>query len=566
MRTCDFLVIGSGIAGLSFALEAAKHGSVLVVTKRNREESNTKYAQGGIAAVLDADDSFDAHVKDTIVAGGGLNHSRAVELCVREAPERIRALQSWGAEFDLAQGHSHADESTPRLSKAAKAERAKSSPPPKADGSPPDLDLHLEGGHSARRIVHKADMTGREIERALVEAVREAKNIEVLDEHMAIDLITLAKFGGPEVCAGAYVLDVERGKVETVLARATILATGGAGKVYLYTTNPDVATGYGIAMAYRAGAEVANMEFYQFHPTCLFNPQAKNFLITEAMRGEGAILRRTDGTPFMKEFDPRAELAPRDIVDRAIDHEMKRSGAEHVLLDITHRDASFVKEHFPGIFGECMRYGIDITREPIPVVPAAHYLCGGITTDLEGRTTIPGLWAIGECAHTGLHGANRLASNSLLEGLVFAHRSAVALAEIERGKPWPDVPEWDVGEAVPSDEMVVITQNWDELRRLMWNYVGIVRSDKRLRRAARRIALLQEEIAEYYWKYFVTRDLLELRNIATVAQLVVECAAARRESRGLHFTIDHTGTDPKMARDTVVKRGVPAHFVPSQAR
>ncbi|HVJ90577.1 MAG TPA: L-aspartate oxidase, partial [Labilithrix sp.] len=426
------------------------------------------------------------------------------------------------------------------------------------------LDLHLEGGHSARRIVHAGDMTGREVERALVDAIAAKKNIRVLEEHMAVDLITLAKYGGPEVCAGAYVLDVDRGKVETVLARSTVLATGGAGKVYLYTTNPDVATGDGIAMAFRAGAEVANMEFYQFHPTCLFHPQAKDFLISEALRGEGAILRRLDGTPFMREYDPRLELAPRDIVARAIDHEMKRSGAEHVLLDITHKDPTFIKEHFPGIYAQCMRYGIDITREPIPVVPAAHYLCGGISTDLDGRTTIPGLWAIGECAHTGLHGANRLASNSLLEGMVFAHRAAVAQAAVDRSKPWPHVPDWDVGEAVPSDEAVVITQNWDELRRLMWNYVGIVRSDKRLRRAARRIALLKEEIAEYYWKYFVTRDLLELRNIATVAQLIVECASARRESRGLHFTIDYPETDLKMARDMVIKRGVPAHVGPPQ--
>ena len=554
MLTCDFLVIGSGIAGLSFALEAAEHGEVIVVTKRAREESNTKYAQGGIAAVLDKDDTFEKHVQDTLVAGAGMSHPRAVELCVREAPERIRMLQQFGARFDRAQGEGHADESSPTLPRPTGDEGAAN-----AEG----LDLHLEGGHSARRIVHTGDMTGREVERALVEAVTNAKNIRVLDEHMAIDLITLAKYGGPEVCAGAYVFDVEEGKVEKVLARATVLASGGAGKVYLYTTNPDVATGDGVAMAFRAGAEVANMEFYQFHPTCLFHPQAKNFLISEALRGEGAILRRLDGTPFMKEYDARAELAPRDIVARAIDHEMKRSGAEHVLLDITHKDAQFVKEHFPGIYAQCMGYGIDITRQPIPVVPAAHYLCGGITTDLDGRTTIPGLWAIGECAHTGLHGANRLASNSLLEGMVFAHRAALAMAEIDRSKPWPDVPDWDVGEAVPSDEAVVITQNWDELRRLMWNYVGIVRSDKRLKRAARRIALLQEEIAEYYWKYFLTRDLLELRNIATVAQLVVECAGARRESRGLHFTIDHVETDPKMARDMVVKRGVPAHLVPA---
>lgn len=558
MLTCDFLVIGSGIAGLSFALEASESGGdVIVVTKRSREESNTNYAQGGIAAVLDKDDSFEKHVADTLVAGAGMSHLRAVELCVREAPERIRMLQRFGARFDLAQGTAHADESSPDDGSATPA----TAPRTKAG----NLDLHLEGGHSARRIVHTGDMTGREVERALVDAIGRAKNVRVLDEHMAIDLITLAKYGGPEVCAGAYVFDVERGKVEKVLARATVLATGGAGKVYLYTTNPDVATGDGLAMAFRAGAEVRNMEFYQFHPTCLFHPQAKNFLISEALRGEGAILRRLDGTPFMKEYDARAELAPRDIVARAIDHEMKRSGAEHVLLDITHKEPRFVKEHFPGIYAQCMGYGIDITRAPIPVVPAAHYLCGGITTDLDGRTTIPGLWAIGECAHTGLHGANRLASNSLLEGMVFAHRAALALAGIDRSKPWPEVPDWDVGEAVPSDEAVVITQNWDELRRLMWNYVGIVRSDKRLKRAARRIALLQDEIAEYYWKYFLTRDLLELRNIATVAQLVVDCAAARRESRGLHFTIDHLETDPKMARDMVMKRGVPAHLVPSSS-
>lgn len=538
--TCDFLVIGSGVAGLTFALEAAERGEVIIVTKRSRSESNTNYAQGGIAAVFDETDSFEAHVNDTIVAGAGLNHRRAVELTVKDAPERIQALRSAGAQFDLSATSGHADESSPMLPKHG-------------------LDLHLEGGHSARRIVHAGDMTGREVERTLVEAIAKHPSIHVLEEHMAVDLITLAKYGGPETCAGAYVLDVEQGRVVTVLARSTILATGGAGKVYLYTTNPDVATGDGIAMAFRAGAEVANMEFYQFHPTCLFHTKAKDFLISEALRGEGAVLRRLDGTPFMKEYDPRLELAPRDVVARAIDHEMKRSGAEHVLLDITHKDAHFIKEHFPGIYAQCMSYGIDITREPIPVVPAAHYLCGGISTDLDGRTTIPGLWAIGECAHTGLHGANRLASNSLLEGMVFGHRAALA-QQIDRTTEWPDVPDWDPGEAVPSDEAVVITQNWDELRRLMWNYVGIVRSDKRLKRAARRIGLLQEEIAEYYWKYFVTRDLLELRNIATVAQLVVECATVRHESRGLHYTLDWPETDTKLARDTVVKRGVPAHL------
>ncbi|MGH7272191.1 MAG: L-aspartate oxidase, partial [Polyangiaceae bacterium] len=382
-----------------------------------------------------------------------------------------------------------------------------------------------------------------------------------LEGHTAVDLITLAKYGGPEVCAGAFVLDEASGKVNTVLARAVVLATGGAGKVYLYTTNPDVATGDGVAMAYRAGAEIANMEFYQFHPTSLYHPQARRFLISEALRGDGAVLRRIDGTAFMKEHDARGDLAPRDVVARAIDFEMKRSGAEHVWLDITDKKPSWIKERFPNIVVECARWGFDITTQPIPVVPAAHFMCGGITTNLEGRTTIPGLWAIGESACTGLHGANRLASNSLLEGLVFGHRAAQALANtLDRSGPWPEVPEWEVGGAVPSEEAVIITHNWDELRRLMWNYVGIVRSDARLKRAARRIDLLNEEIIAYYWKYFVTRDLLELRNIATIAQLIVECAANRSESRGLHFTMDHPLADAKLARDTVVKRGVPAHL------
>lgn len=528
----DYLVIGSGVAGLSFALEAAAHGDVLVVTKRSADESNTKYAQGGIAAVLSAADSFEAHTIDTISAGAGLSHERAVEVSVKEGPARIKMLRDLGARFDQVAG--------------AKVD---------------DLDLHLEGGHSARRVAHSADMTGREVERALLDAVARSPRVRILELHTVVDLITLAKYGGPEVCAGAYVLDESSGKVTTILARAVVLAAGGAGKVYLYTTNPDVATGDGVAMAYRAGAEIANMEFYQFHPTCLYHPRARRFLITEAMRGEGAVLRLGDGSPFMNRHDSRGDLAPRDVVARAIDFEMKKSGADHVLLDITEKSPEFVKDRFPNIYNECLRWGIDITREPIPVIPAAHFMCGGVTTDLEGRTTIPGLWAIGECACTGLHGANRLASNSLLEGLVFAHRAAVALGRsLERGRPWPEVPDWEVGGAVPSAEAVVIAHNWDELRRLMWNYVGIVRSSSRLRRAARRIALLQEEIAEYYWKYFVTRDLLELRNIATVAQLIVECAAGRRESRGLHYTNDFPSIDPRFARDTVIKRGVPAHL------
>jgi len=529
--TTDFLVLGSGIAGLTFALAAAEHGQVLVVTKRTIEESNTRWAQGGISAVFAPEDSIDSHVADTLVAGGGLCHEVVVRICAEEGPARVRELIERGARFDR-----------------------------DADG---DLSLTREGGHSARRVVHATDATGAELERALVERVRAHRNIRVLEHHTAIDLIVLSRFGGPEVCAGAYVLDERAGEVLTVLGRATVLATGGAGKVYLYTTNPDVATGDGVAMAHRAGAEIGNMEFYQFHPTCLFHPQAKNFLITEALRGEGAILRLADGTPFMERHDPRKELAPRDIVARAIDFEIKRSGSEFVLLDISHKPASFVLQHFPTIHAQCLRFGIDITTQAIPVVPAAHYMCGGVSTDLHGRTTVPGLWAIGEVAFTGLHGANRLASNSLLEGLVFGHRAAQRIIAQLGDLPAahvPDVPDWQIGDAAPSDEAVVITHNWDELRRTMWNYVGIVRSTARLRRAARRIALLQEEIREYYWKHLVTRDLLELRNIATVAQLIVESASARHESRGLHSTIDYPATRPELAVDTLARRGVPAYL------
>ncbi|MGH7281688.1 MAG: L-aspartate oxidase, partial [Polyangiaceae bacterium] len=448
---CDFLVMGSGVAGLSFAREAAKLGEVIVVTKRERDESNTKYAQGGIAAVLDSGDSFAAHIADTMKAGAGLNHQKVVELCVKDGPARIQMLRDIGAHFDLALD--------PEAANTAEKQA--------------DLDLHLEGGHSARRVAHAADMTGREVERALLDACAAEPKLRILEEHMGVELIMLSKYGGPEECAGAYVLDVRAGKVVTVLARNTILATGGAGKVYVYTTNPDVATGDGIALAYRAGAEVANMEFYQFHPTALYHPQAKRFLISEALRGEGAILRNTGGHAFMKEHHPLAELAPRDVVARAIDSEMKKSGADHVLLDITDKKPAFVRERFPNIYAECLNYGIDITTQPIPVVPAAHFCCGGVSTDLDGRTTIPGLWAIGECAHTGLHGANRLASNSLLEGLVFGHRAALALAGTEKTRAKLDVPDWDVGEAGTPDEAVIISQNWEELRRLMWNYVGI---------------------------------------------------------------------------------------------
>ena len=533
---CTVLVLGSGVAGLSLALEASSFADdVLVVTKRDLEESNTRYAQGGIAAVLDGADSFEAHVADTLEAGAGLNHRRAVEICVEEGPERIAWLQSLGTRFDPSR-ELH----------------------PEAGGS--TLDLHLEGGHSARRIAHAADMTGREIERALADAVAARPNIRTLPHHTAVDLIMHSKFGGPDECVGAYVLDEVKGEVITVLARAVVLATGGAGKVYLYTTNPDVTTGDGIAMAYRAGAEIANMEFTQFHPTCLYHPAARTFLISEALRGEGAVLKRPDGSRFMAEHDARLELAPRDVVARAIDFEMKKTGADCMYLDISARGRDFIDEHFPGISSAVRGFGFDLATGPVPIVPAAHYLCGGISTDLKGRTSIPGLFAIGECAHTGLHGANRLASNSLLEGLVLAHRACSALRDLPKATDvWPAISEWDSSQAQTSDEAVIVTQNWSELRELMWNYVGIVRSDKRLRRAARRIALLQEEIVEYYWNYFITRDLLELRNIATVAELIVECASVRKESRGLHFTVDHQGL-ADVPRDSVKKRGVPAYL------
>jgi L-aspartate oxidase len=531
MTMIDYLVLGSGIAGLSFALRAASHGQVMLVTKRTGHDAATGWAQGGVAAVLSEGDSFEQHATDTHDAGAGLCHERVVDLCVRSAPAAIEWLNEIGAKFSR----------TPAGS----------------------LDLGREGGHSARRVVHAGDLTGQEIQRALLQAVREHPNISLREWHMGVDLITVSQFGGPDRCVGAYIFDELQGRIETVTARATVLATGGAGKVYLYTTNPDVATGDGVAMAYRAGAWLGNMEFFQFHPTCLFHPRAKSFLISEALRGEGARLCLPNGQPFMLEHHALGDLAPRDVVARAIDYEMKRSGSEHVLLDITSKPPAFVRERFPGIYERCKSFGIDITQEPIPVVPAAHYMCGGVTSDLDGRSSIPGLWVLGETAFTGLHGANRLASNSLLEGLVFAHRAADALgAQIAglRQQPVPTVPDWEIGSAVASDEAVVVSHNWDELRRTMWNYVGIVRSNSRLERAARRIALLEDEIHDYYWKHLVTRDLLELRNIAAVAELVISCASARKESRGLHFTIDYPETSERYARDVAVKRGVSPHL------
>ena len=524
---CDYLVLGSGVAGLSFALEAARDGRVTMVTKRSRSDSATNWAQGGIAAVLDPADSFEAHVKDTMGTGGGLAHREVVEMVVRDGPTRIRELMDLGAQFSRNEDDQ-------------------------------ELDLTREGGHSARRVVHAGDITGEEVQRVLVDAAAASPNIDIIENHMAVDLVETSKFGGAIRVVGAYVLDETTGEVHTYLARATVLATGGAGKVYLYTSNPDVATGDGVAMAYRAGAEISNMEFFQFHPTCLYHPEAKSFLISEALRGEGGILRLRDGEAFMERHHEMKDLAPRDVIARAIDYEMKRRGDDCVYLDMTHEPASYLVERFPNIRARCLDFGIDMTETPIPVVPAAHYMCGGVTVDERGSTTLDGLWAVGEVTCTGLHGANRLASNSLLEGLVYGHRTALAARRASASAPSTtslDVPDWDVGEAVPSDEAVVVSQNWDEIRRFMWNYVGIVRTDRRLRRASRRIGLLQEEIREYYWAHLVNRDMLELRNIADVAELIIRCASSRKESRGLHYNLDYPHAGDEWEGDTRVSKG-----------
>jgi L-aspartate oxidase len=523
----DVLVIGSGIAGLVAALRCARAGRVVLVTKDRLPESSSQYAQGGIASVWSPEDSFESHVEDTLAAGAGLCHREVVETVVREGPDRVRDLIALGTNFDV-----------------------------RGDPEDPQYDLGQEGGHSHRRILHALDATGREIIRALTEAVRAVPAVTIYENHLAIDLL-LDRNRTPPPCWGAYVLDRTTQQVRRFVARATFLCTGGAGKVYLYTSNPDVATGDGVALAYRAGAPIANMEFFQFHPTCLYHPQAKSFLLTEALRGEGAILRRPDGEPFMHRYDPRAELAPRDVVARAIDNEMKVHGFDCVYLDISHRDPDWIRRRFPTVTRRCLEFGFDLTRGPVPVVPAAHYSCGGIVTDLHGATALPRLYACGEVACTGLHGANRLASNSLLEALVFAHRAAehaVAALAADGSQP-PRLRAWDPGSATDSDESVVVSHNWDEIRRFMWNYVGIVRSDRRLARARQRIQLLREEIRQYYWHVLMTSDLAELRNIAAVAELIIECASSRRESRGLHYTIDHPATDPAWAHDTVVRRG-----------
>jgi L-aspartate oxidase len=534
VKEYDFVVIGSGLAGLSFALKVAKHGSVAVITKRKGADTNTAWAQGGIACVTSGEDSFELHVRDTLEAGAGLCDEAVVRTIVTEGPDRIRELADLGLRFDEREVSGHRE-----------------------------FDLGKEGGHSKRRVLHVRDVTGKEIEETLLRELGQSRGggIDLLENHMAVDLITAAKLGfaTEDRCLGVYVLDEKTGEVETIRSDRIVLATGGCGKVYLYTTNPDIATGDGVAMAWRAGVEIANMEFIQFHPTCLFHAQAKSFLISEAVRGEGGILRNNRGEDFMKRYDPRGSLAPRDIVARAIDAEIKRSGAKCVFLDITHKSPEFIRERFPHIYETCLRFGIDMSKQPIPVVPAAHYQCGGIKTDVNGATSLPGLYAVGEVACTGLHGANRLASNSLLEGLVVAHRAAAAAGGGQRPShlAWKvSLPEWQSGNVQDVDELVVIYHNWDEIRRLMWDYVGIVRTDKRLRRASARLRNLQREIREFYWNFKVSVDLLELRNLATVAALIVDSALNRQESRGLHYTLDYPEVkDRQFKHETVLSLG-----------
>src|SRR5215472_15460740 len=530
MKEYDFAIIGSGIAGLSFALKAARHGSVAVITKRKGADTNTAWAQGGIACVTSDEDSFQLHLRDTLEAGAGLCDEAVVRTIVTEGPERIRELADLGVQFDEREASGHRE-----------------------------LDLGKEGGHSKRRVLHVRDATGKEIEETLLRQLARQSNTELLENHMAVDLITAAKLGFAieDRCLGVYVLNEKSGEVETIRSDRIVLATGGCGKVYLYTTNPGIATGDGVAMAWRGGLEIANMEFIQFHPTCLFHAEAKSFLISEAVRGEGGILRNDRGEDFMKRYDPRGSLAPRDIVARAINAEIKRSGARCVFLDITHRSPEFIRERFPHIYQTCLRFGIDMSKQAIPVVPAAHYQCGGIKTDVDGAASLPGLYAIGEVACTGMHGANRLASNSLLEGLVVAHRAVAAATQTRQTrKQKVPLPEWRSGNVHDVDEMVVIYHNWDEIRRLMWDYVGIVRTVKRLQRASARLRNLQREIREFYWNFKVSVDLLELRNLAEVAALIVDSALCRKESRGLHYTLDYPEMDKRLfSRDTVLSRG-----------
>jgi len=533
----DFLVLGSGIAGFCFAIKAADLGTVAIVTKKEKVESNTNYAQGGIAAVTDKTDSFESHIKDTLTSGAGLCKEDVVRTVVTEGPDRIKELIEWGVEFTRAEN----DNST-------------------------IYDLGREGGHSRRRVLHSRDFTGRELERALVEKADSKKNIEIYENFFAINLILESKVPGGKVgveggrkdkCIGAYVFDVNHNVVHTFRAKFIMLATGGSGKVYLITTNPDIATGDGIAMAYRAGAEIANMEFIQFHPTCLYHPEAKSFLISEAIRGEGGELKLKNGSTFMEKYHSMKSLAPRDVVARAIDMELKKSGDEYVLLDITHKDRAFLIDRFPNIYQRCLEFGIDMAKYPVPVVPAAHYQCGGVAVNSHGETNIDRLFACGEVSCTGLHGANRLASNSLLEAVVFAHRSFMKVSELlpQTKDETIAILPWDPKGATESDESVVVSHNWDEVRSSMWNYVGIVRSNKRLERAKRRLDLITREIEEYYWNFTITRDLLELRNIATVAKLIIECAQLRKESCGLNYNLDYPERDDTGGlEDTIIRK------------
>jgi L-aspartate oxidase len=510
----DVLIIGSGAAGLSLALRLADDYRISLISKGPLKEGSTLYAQGGVAAVLASDDSLESHVNDTLNAGAGLCDPEVVRYTVAHGAENIQWLLDQGIRFTTEQ---HKDA----------------------------LHLTREGGHSHRRVIHATDATGKAIETTLEQQVRQHPNISIYENHIAVDLITAAKLGHPvQRCLGAYILNRGTNKVEVFRATQVVLATGGASKVYLYTSNPDTSTGDGIAMAWRAGCRVANMEFNQFHPTCLYHPKAKSFLITEAVRGEGGRLLLADGTRFMQKFDSRGELAPRDIVARAIDDEMKRRGDDCVYLDISHKPAEFITEHFPNVYRRCLDFGFDMAKEPIPVVPAAHYTCGGVMTDIHGHTDLPGLYAIGETAFTGLHGANRMASNSLLECLVFAQAASEHIRHGKHGSPLDiPIPEWDISQVTDSDEEVVVSHNWDELRRFMWDYVGIVRTNKRLQRAGRRVQLLLAEIEEYYGNFIITNDLLELRNLTTVADLIIRSAMDRKESRGLHYTLDYPELD-----------------------
>ena len=538
---CTYLIIGSGLAGLTAALEAAKHGKVIVITKTKAEECNTRYAQGGIACVIDKNDTFEAHISDTLTAGAGLCHPDAVRDIVTGGPARVRELESLGLKFTT-MGEVHADVS-----------------PDKAN----ELDLGREGGHSARRVLHAGDITGSQVSDVLLARCRENKNITILENHLAVDLISTRhiEWQGENRCLGAYVMDTKTNEIKTFLSRFTFLATGGAGKVYLCTCNPDVACGDGIAMAYRASAEISNMEFYQFHPTILYHPHAKSFLISEAVRGEGAVLkvkRKGEYVEFMQDIHPLKSLAPRDLVARAIDNELKRSGEECAYLDIRHHTEDFLKKRFPNIFAKCMSYGINMAKDLIPVVPAAHYCCGGVRTDTNGMTSVKGLYAIGEVGCTGLHGANRLASNSLLEAMVVGYNAVVhsqAFVNTPVGISPDMIPDWSHGDAVNSDEQVVITHNWDEIRRFMWDYVGIVRTNKRLERAKNRIRMIRKEIEKYYWNFLLTPDLVELRNLASVAEMIIDSATARQESRGLHYNLDYPWAAPgTQGKDTVLRQ------------